>query len=358
MTWSLTAIFVGAVFLVGAESGEQGAGSGERQQTAPLIATELDATTVTVGDRVRLTVTVEHASGATVTWPDSIDFGKFELIDAQYLEPRRDGGVVRTVAQFALTAFELGEIELPSFTVVVTSPDSTSAVSLVTDSWTVTVASVGPDEAGDIRDIKGPLAIPRNWLLLVPWILVSAALAGGAYWLYRRIKRRPQPAVDATPTPARPPHEVAFEMLDRLAASGLLEQGEIKAYYIAVSEIVRRYIEGRYGVDALEMATYEVLQHLEAMGVPPGIRSQFDLFLGDCDLVKFAKYRPEIGACREIVPRARNIVTATRLVEAPQEQEMKGAELPGDRVTVAEGGTAAAAAVPDALRSGASGEGE
>jgi len=247
---------------------------------------------------------------------------------------------------------------LPSFPVVVTGPDSTSAVSLVTDAWTVTVASVGSDETGDIRDIKGPLSIPKNWLLLVPWILGAAALGGGAYWLYRRAKRRPESVVDAIPAPARPPHEVAYEMLDRLAASGLLERGEIKAYYIAVSEIVRRYIEGRYGVDALEMATYEVLQGLETIDVPPASRSQFARFLGDCDLVKFAKYRPDIVACREIVPRARNIVAATRRREAPQVQAVEGAELRGDRATVAEGEAAAAAAAPAALRSGASGEGE
>ncbi len=69
----------------------------------------------------------------------------------------------------------------------------------------------------------------------------------------------------------------------------MLEQGEIKAYHVEVSEIIRRYIEGRYRVDALEMATYEVLQGLEDGGVTLCTRDQFDRFLRDCDLVKFAK---------------------------------------------------------------------
>jgi hypothetical protein len=357
LNWRPTAILVGVVFLAGAGSWELRAGSREPWQATPLVTTAIDTTTMTVGDRVCLTVTVEHQTGATVTWPDSIDFGTFELIDAEYLEPRGEDDVLRTVARFTLTAFELGDIELPSFPVVVTGPDSTSTVSLVTDPWTVTVASVGPNETGDIRDIKGPLAIPRNWLLLLPWVLVVGALGGGAYWLQRRIKRRPQQVAEATPTPAGAPHEVAYEMLDRLAESGLLEQGEIKAYYIAVSEIVRRYIAGRYGVDALEMATYEVLQGLEAVGVSSSNLSQFDRFLDDCDLVKFAKYRPEIGTCREIVARARNIVTATRLVEPQQAQEMGGAMLRGGKATVAEGETAAAAAAPEGLQGGVSGEG-
>jgi hypothetical protein len=38
-----------------------------------------------------------------------------------------------------------------------------------------------------------------------------------------------------------------------------LAKGLIKEYYTEVTEIIRRYIERRYGIEALEMTTEEIL---------------------------------------------------------------------------------------------------
>ena len=51
------------------------------------ISNDVDTTLVTVGDRIRLTVTVEHAVGARVVWPDSLDLSPFELLAAQTAAP-------------------------------------------------------------------------------------------------------------------------------------------------------------------------------------------------------------------------------------------------------------------------------
>jgi hypothetical protein len=290
-----------------------------------------------------LTVTVEHDVGSAVVWPDSIDLGSFELLDAVLMEPVRERDRVASTVRFALTAFELGDLEIPSFDVTVVGEDTASAAVLSTDAWTVTVASVGRDETGDIRDIRGPLRMSRNWLLLLPWMLVVGVVAVIGYWLYKRYMAGRVSIEDRLPaSPPRPAHEVAYESLDRLAGAGLLEKGEIKAYHIEVSEIIRRYIEGRYRVDALEMATYEVLLGLEDGGVTLGTRNRFDRFLSDCDLVKFAKLRPGITACREMVPRARKIVDETK-------EEVVGGERD---VAAAPAGTpaSAASAAPAAVR--------
>ncbi|MEJ2239589.1 MAG: hypothetical protein P8X82_14935, partial [Gemmatimonadales bacterium] len=212
---------VGVLLLLGAGSGERGADP-PAQQSPPTIRTELDTVEITVGDPLSLTVTVEHDAGSSVVWPDSIDLGSFELLDAALLDPVRDGDRVESTARVDLTAFELGDLEIPSFDVTVLGADS-SAVKLSTDGWTVTVASVGLDDSGDIRDIKGPLGMSRNWLLLVPWLLAVGALGAIGYWIYRKYRSSRQVAPEWKPTaPARPPHELAYASLDRLEASGLL----------------------------------------------------------------------------------------------------------------------------------------
>jgi hypothetical protein len=316
-----------ALLLVGIAAESAGASGvaavAKSQGEAPIVRTALDTAEITVGGRINLLVTVEHDAGTMVGWPDSLDLGPFEVLQAVVLEPELVGERVRSAARLTLTAFELGELELRSFDLTVGGPDSASAAVLSTDAWKVTVASVGRDESGDIRGIKGPLEIPRNWLLLLPWLAGLAALVAAGYWLLRRHKSRGRLEERRGPViPPRPPHEVAYEALDKLERSGLLEKGKVKTYYIEVSDIIRAYVEGRYGVEAMEMATYEVMAGLEGTGLEVETRLEFERFFGECDLVKFAKLVPDESSCQAIVPAARGLVDATKTVESVVEPEL------------------------------------
>ncbi len=283
------------------------------QARAPEISTTIEPTTINVGDPVTITVTVRHAPDARVIWPDPIALGPFELLDQRDSDPapNADEAVALTSVELQVTAFELGELALPSFDVEVVATNGDS-VTLSTDVVAIAVASVGRDEGGAIRDIKGPLAIPFGIVTLLPWLLGLAGLVTLGYWLYRRYRRRARPEVVIPTAPPRPAHEVAYESLDALEASGLLRLGEIKTYHIRLSDIVRVYTEGRFRIDAMEMTTGEVLVLLGHRGVGSSVVADFRQVLDRCDLVKFAKFRPEVTACHDLVPLGRHLVDLTR----------------------------------------------
>ena len=115
-----------------------------------------------------------------------------------------------------------------------------------------------------------------------------------------------------------------------LRDSDLLEKGEIKQYYIEVSEIIRQYIEGRYFIIAMEMTTTEVLEGLTGAELPEEDFQYFSDFLNRCDLVKFAKVIPSEKQNLEILDMACEIVNRTKVVieepaaevdEVPQENQ-------------------------------------
>jgi hypothetical protein len=175
----------------------------------------------------------------------------------------------------------------------------------------ITVQSVGLDEGGDIRAIRGPLGIPLGVIYVLPWILLLALLVGLGYWVW--VKRRPvEPGPRRLVVIPRFPHEDAYEALDRLKASDLVGRGEIKEYHILASEIIRTYIEGRFGVGALEMTTGEVVGGLRGAGVPEDAVQTFGRFANRCDLVKFAKLWPAPDACWDSLEAARAFVDQTR----------------------------------------------
>jgi hypothetical protein len=277
------------------------------------VTTAIDTTYATVGDRIGLTVTVEHPGGTTVAWPDSLSLAPFEVLDAR-LEPTRsaNAGSASTL-HLSLAAFELGNLEIPSFEVSVVGADGTVAEVLETDRWGVEVASVGADETGDIREIRGPFAIPLGplWIVLTLLLLLVPALL--AWLLYRRRRGRGADgdAMGLRGPPPRPAHELALEALAALEGSPMLERGQVKEFHIEAAEILRTYVERRFRVDALEMTTREVLAGLERAGVDDELGDALRRFLEQCDLVKFAKVRPTAEASRELLALGRWVVERT-----------------------------------------------
>ena len=313
------------------------AAAGFARQQGASVSSAVDRVGMTLGDRVTLTVTVTHDSSETVSWappPDTL--GPFEVVEVVTGDAVPLDGRLRSGARYVLTAFELGELEIPSIEVGVTGPDGASQV-LRTAPVTVTLGSVGRDDDGDIRAIKPPLAIARNWLLLLPWLVAVAVLAALGYWAHSRYRRRSRPehGEASRRAPSRPAHEIAYEALARLEESDLIRRGKIKKFFIEVSEIIRTYLDGRYGIDAMDMASPDVMGELEHASLT---RQQLDLFatfLERSDLVKFAKHRPLEAACVEMIPIARRLIDETLPLLPPTDgsdsTEAPARELAGGR---------------------------
>ncbi len=292
----------------------QGAGPAPQE---PRVSMQVDTTLINVGDPIIVRLVVDHPAEWTVQWPDSLGLSPFEVLHYEAAEatPAPSGEGMRSAASLVITSFELGELEIQPIEVAVTAPDG-DVRTLLTDPFRIGVESVGLDESGEIRDIKGPLSLPRSWWGLLPWLLLAAALAGGGYYLHRRMRNRPVTAAAKPAPPPRPFHVVALEQLDELETSSLLERGQVKAYHIRISEIIRAYVEGQLEVPALEMTTREVVRGLRRASLSGAITGSFRSFLARCDLVKFAKLRPGADESGELMGVARSLVAMTSGAES------------------------------------------
>jgi hypothetical protein len=143
-----------------------------------------------------------------------------------------------------------------------------------------TSATAAAEAAEDIRDIRGPKFMFPPWLL--PAAIAGAVLlAFGALGLWRWLRRRRQPRVLL-------PFEIALQRLEEMRA--LMQPDDAREFSIAVSDVVRRYIEERFSVTATHRTTEEFLHDLLESPHAPLARHRALLseFLQACDLVKFA----------------------------------------------------------------------
>ncbi|MDY7110088.1 MAG: hypothetical protein SYC29_15765, partial [Planctomycetota bacterium] len=108
------------------------------------------------------------------------------------------------------------------------------------------------------------------------------------------------------------PHVWAMSQLEALADERLPEQRRFHEFYFRLSDIVRQYIERRFGLRAPERTTEEFLR--ETRDDPLLSAEQKDLlagFLRAADMVKFARHEPEAEECEAASIAARGFVDQT-----------------------------------------------
>lgn len=158
----------------------------------------------------------------------------------------------------------------------------------------------------DIRDIRPPLPYgwdPR-WRIAGGALALTAALVGLLYFLRRRRRRGPRAAVEPPPPP---PHEVAWAGLTAL--QGRLGDPD-KTFYFELSTLLRTYLDGRYGLDALEKTTDELLPAVRGLPEPAELRASLAELFRFSDPVKYA----DLAAGEE--RKRADLETATRFVRA------------------------------------------
>ena len=144
----------------------------------------------------------------------------------------------------------------------------------------IAAAATDPASADDIRDIRGPKGIFPLWLVIA--CVAAAVLLGlGAYWLWRRKKRLPS---------ARRllPFEIALQGLEQIRA--LMDPAKVREFSIAISDIVRKYIEDAFHITATHRTTEDFLRDLlqSSNASLAAHRSLLAEFLNQCDMAKFA----------------------------------------------------------------------
>jgi len=167
-----------------------------------------------------------------------------------------------------------------------------------------------PVSAEDIRDVRPPVDFPPDYSLLI--LLAAVLVAAFIFWLIRFLKKR-MTAAQQSPVVVRPPWEVAYEELDKLKAENLPRQGRVKEYYSRLSEIVRHYIEGRFGIRAPEMTTEEFLAYTNrTQALAARHKEALSPFLLCCDMVKFAKHPSDAREIEHSFQVARHLVDETK----------------------------------------------
>lgn len=271
--------------------------------------------TLTVGDVASLTLQATYPADYRMTVPALPEqWGDFEIRGQSEAETTlNDDGTQTTTQTIEVTVFDVGTFSTPGFPVAFTDPNGETLERAVPQ-ISLTVESVLEEGDTDLRDIKpqAELPVPPVWPWILGGLLPAALLGWGGWWLVHYLRRRfqPQPSIVA-PEPfidPRPAHQIALEELDRIENLHLPGQGRFKEFYTLISDCQRRYLEGAYGLPAMDLTTDEIRRALKQTGLGWERTRDFTDLFSACDLVKFARLIPSRAEARAMLPQARALV--------------------------------------------------
>ncbi|MCK6555216.1 hypothetical protein L6Q96_11665 [Candidatus Binatia bacterium] len=293
------------------------ASSGQTPTVAPVyVRATIDRAEAAIGDLLRYTLTVDFAAGTQVSIPAlSGRLGDFEIVDFGDVPPPTGGPRGTSSHWYVLRSFDVGSHTIAAPPVRYRGQGD-QWHDVTANEVQVTVRSLlGEDGGADIRDIKGPEAVPFDWrpMALVGGTGVVVLAIGAALFLLLGRPRR------ARAVPPLPPDVVALAALTRLQAECLPDAGRFEVFYVELSSIVRRYLEDRFAVHAPEMTTEEFLAAAardSRLGAPQ--KRLLGEFLAEADLVKFARHVPTLAASGAAFEAARRFVNDTRPAILPE----------------------------------------
>ena len=186
------------------------------------------------------------------------------------------------------------------------------------------VMPVDVSQMKDIEDIKPVEEVPFNLLDWLPdywwaWLL-GLLLIAAAIWAYLAFHKKGVNPL--RPTKKRlPPYEEAMLSLQNLKAAQLWQQGKEKEYFTGLTDILRVYLDRRFGINAVEMTSSQIIDTLKKNEETQAVNEQMEMILEVADIVKFANARPLADDNEVAFQRAVNFVEATRPVPQLEKKE-------------------------------------
>ena len=287
------------------------------QQT--LIDVKVDTADILVGEQTTLHVTVTTDPNRRIIIPlpsDTLMTG-VEVISVSDADSTVADGRLVIRRDILVTSFDSSLYLLPPF-VAIDGADTIESNQVALKVSTVPVDVDNPEKFYDIKDVWKPPFVLADYYPWIFGVLTALFLICVIGYLVQRYRRHRSEVPVKPAEPELPPYETAIRELDSIKDQKLWQQGLNKEYYTQVTDTLRRYISRRYGVNAMEKTSEEILAIIERETDERSVYDTLRQVLRLSDYVKFAKLHPLPDENDESMRNAYLFVNQTKRTEVPQ----------------------------------------
>lgn len=290
------------------------------------VEARIDSVQIVMGDQAHLTLSVLAKEGADVVFPmfkptENITPGVEVLGISEVATRDTSDNFVVYSRDYTLTSFDGKNYYLPPLTVAVNGKKykSKSLALKVTD---IEVDTLHYEKFFPAKDVQDNPFLWEEWAVVFWLSVILVLLVAGMIYLYYCVKQGKKINLKVKIIKRIMPHQKALNEINIIKAENMVRQEDQKAYYTKLTDTLRKYIEERYGFNAMEMTSSEIIERLTAVQ-DAGAMEELRVLFNTADLVKFAKYSTLINENDMNLVNAIEFINRTKLENMPEEQVVK-----------------------------------
>lgn len=254
------------------------------------VEAALDSAKILMGEQAHLTMSVSGAANARIEFPQYKDQEEMtpgiEVVRSE-LDTLNEGESPTFQSVYTLTSWTPSAYKVPALKVKVDGKEYTTK-EITLDVKGVEVDTLNKEKIRPAETIKELEFSMDEWMPYLGLSILVVLLLCVAVYLYGRLRSN-KPIVLRKKKRKLLPHEKAMEAIARVKDERNVDADHQKVYYTRLIDILREYLEDRFGINAMEMTSTEILDSLKSAGNDDKIEELRQVF-ETADLVKFAKY--------------------------------------------------------------------
>ncbi|MDL2223984.1 BatD family protein [Bacteroidales bacterium OttesenSCG-928-M06] len=259
----------------------------------PIIKASIDSTQILIGQQTIIHLEIAANKNDELQLPviqDTLVNGVEVLGISQPDTTNLGNNRIQIKYDYHITSFDSALYLIPPFKLI--TPQDT----FYSNELALKVSTLPVDTSSkniyDIKDVVKPPFVLADYLSILFYILIASLLILLLiYVIFRKKKQKPLLPIKKEKI-VLPPHVLALKELDEIKSQKLWQKGKEKEYHSEISDTIRRYIEGRFSVYAMEMTSDQLLRTIRGVSDVDFVYDKLRQILLLADLVKFAKYHP------------------------------------------------------------------
>lgn len=287
------------------------------------VKATLEPNEILIGQQSTYKLELIQPATEKVSWPQ---FSDTLATNVQILEKLKtdtakiSDGRISITTEYLVSSYDSGFYYIPE------QIFETATEKVTSNPVGLTVNTVQVNEqTDDINAEKNIMSAPFSWIELARWSGIGLAavliIAIIVLLLMRFVFNKKVTILPETPEVVLPAHVVALQKLEQIKTEKIWQQGQIKQFYTDITDVIREYLSGAYGINAMEMTTDEIVALVKKNKDLDEIRLVLKDMLELSDLVKFAKFVPLENENEKAVLDAFMIVEKTTKEEETEEKQ-------------------------------------
>lgn len=279
------------------------------------VDAKLEPTALLIGEQAHLTVKVTADAGVPVAFPSykgrelmkGVEVLNETPADTSWLNG--DKRLVITKV-YTVTSFDSSLYYLPPIIVTAGGKKVASRQGIGLKVSTVSIDTAHVDQCFGPKSVAPGIF---EWSSLWLWLsLLLVLLVVGVVVLFYRSAGKIPMMRRRIILPPEPPHVLAKKQIENIKESPQLRSADSKQYYMALTDVLRSYIEQRFQFSAKEMTSQEIIERL-MRGKNEESLSELRQIFATADLVKFAKYEAQLNENDSNLLKALDFVNNTKV---------------------------------------------